>query len=300
MACCTFHCFCACTSKRPLPSSESSIFSERLIFIAHLRLQSLNLLASFYFGYNAVSWSISAEFFFYAIFPFVFKRSFRYSFYLLIISSFSTLLLSFLLSFVDLEYFSSSNYDNFDLNGFLYINPLFRLPEFLFGIFIYRISFESLYLNSSSKISSIFLKYFINNDFLMSFAIILLFYFGFQRSFPLSTAILTLDFALMQFKSAIFFGFAIKLIASSTCFIAKFLSLRPFVFLGNISFAFYMLHQPIMIRMSQSGGIIFAGFDILEPSLISVLFASLLMSVLCFFLVEKPIKYIYTQRSLLS
>ena len=132
----------------PLPSS---VFSPGLVLLSNIFcLQSLIPIPSFYFGYNAVSWSISTELFFYLIFPWLVKLNpFRLSVLFLVLSSLICTA-SYLLASVPFQpsRICISMYLQFMV---LYINPVFRLPEFIIGILAFKINFLALASDYSSK-----------------------------------------------------------------------------------------------------------------------------------------------------
>ena len=161
--------------------TQSSIFPDALVFIVHiLCLQSLIPISSFYFAFNAVAWSISAEFVFYLLFPYVLPCKLRHILVLIIFNSLFLFLCSLVLNFFDLEYFSSSNYDLFDLNGFLYINPVARFPEFLVGILAFKIYSLPIFSKFISQLALMRLRsrsFFILTE---NIILLLIFYFAFS------------------------------------------------------------------------------------------------------------------------
>ena len=60
------------------------------------------------------------------------------------------------------------------------------------------------------------------------------------------------------------------------------------VLLGEISYGVYLYHQPLMIFSVQSGGLKFAGIQILPQSFIVILLATLVLAVASFFWIERP------------
>lgn len=96
-----------------------------------LMIQSWVPIASWYFSYNAVSWSISTEFFFYVAFVFM---SFRWqtTFWWKLIGCVALLwLLMAVGSSLKLPAFTP---DTVSLHGLLYVGPLARLLEFVSGM----------------------------------------------------------------------------------------------------------------------------------------------------------------------
>tara|TARA_B100000035_G_scaffold312899_1_gene325356 strand:- start:329 stop:1489 length:1161 start_codon:yes stop_codon:yes gene_type:complete len=276
-----------------LPSSlylplESSIFSSAAVLTTHIFcIQAFFPISSFYFGFNAVSWSISAELFFYALFPFVIRLK---TSKLLLCTISYTLFLLFFASYLnrfELEFFSSSNYDFIDINGLLYINPLARLPEFLIGVLAFKVFSSPYYNKFFAQYARLKLRIKLFYYLLDVLIMFLLLSFAFGRSLSFTTRLELLDFSILQLNAAIFFAIIILMCISSFGLISKILSLRLFVSLGNLSFSFYLLHQPIMIRASQVGSINIGGFPLFHSSFLSVLFYSLLISLLFHYFIEK-------------
>ena len=274
--------------------TQSSFFPDTLVFIVHiLCLQSIIPISSFYFSFNAVAWSISAEFIFYLLFPYVLPCKLRHIMALVILNLLFLLLCSFVLNFFDLEYFSSSNYDLFDLNGFLYINPVARFPEFLVGILAFKIYSLPIFSKFISQLALMRLRSRPLFALTENIILLLIFYFAFSPQFlPLSSCPKSLEIVLLHLKSASFFALGILYFASFDSPISRILSGRLFVFLGQISFSFYLFHQPIMIRAAQLEGVNLFGISFLYPHFFCVVL-SLLFSVLAYFLVEKKFSNLY-------
>ncbi len=98
-----------------------------------LLLQSWVPRIDYYFSYNAVSWSISTEMFFYVAFLFLvinFSRSWHWKFL--------SLMLFWVLLFIAAEFLNipgyRPDYTGVNLPGLFYVNPLARLNEFVTGM----------------------------------------------------------------------------------------------------------------------------------------------------------------------
>lgn len=107
-------------------------------------LQSWVPLSKYYFSYNAVSWSISTEFAFYFAFPFLLLAARKYGRAALLAPIAITALLLIASVSMGLPDFSLDG--GITSTGLLYINPLSRLIEFSFGMFMYEV-----YLSTKSK-----------------------------------------------------------------------------------------------------------------------------------------------------
>ena len=225
---------------------------------------------SFYFGYNAVAWSIFTEIFFYFLFPYLNRLNcknnittcWQYS---------DCIHYIILFVFYCCTIFSQNYLDSLSLHGIAYIHPFFRLPEFIFGILAYKLSLALL--NSRVPINILFkcilrfLKYPIFVD-ILCFSFI---YFCFSPSSPLDFAPASVQITLSQIKSGFGFSLFICLISNFDCCLRRLFSMRPFVFLGRISLGFYLFHQPLMIRFSNLGGFDFTNYALLDADIIAIL-----------------------------
>ena len=190
-------------------------------FLSNLFLvQSFVPIEEVYFGFNAVSWSISNELFYYVMFPFLLlllykKRQLLFIFILLVV----TLLLVMLMAPETQHIYLFA------------INPLFRITDFILGILLYSLYekgiFSRLFTNKKSAT-------FIETGGFILLAGFLIFHsyipFGLRLSmyYWIPMMIIILSFAYQAGK------------------ISLWLSHRHFILLGEISFSFYMLHGLIM------------------------------------------------------
>lgn len=180
--------------------------------------QSFIPIKELYFSFNGPSWSISCEAFFYLCFPYLlilFNKLGKFKYYLTAILASIIIILT--------------NYISPNLqHGLFYINPLFRIVDFILGIVIY-----DLYIN---------LK---NQKTLVDFTILEF----------LSIAIFVLFFSLRDSVTdtslySIFYWIPIMTIILIFAFqqgaISKILSHKYAIWLGEISFGFYMIHHLVM------------------------------------------------------
>jgi len=183
------------------------------------------LLQSFYpiegIKFNAVSWSLSDEMFFYLLFPFIIywliksRRSFLPAFVLAI-----TVLIA-------LVYI----YRNNDLAEWIfYTNPVSRVMDFAMGIGLYNICKSGILDKWRTKISPTLLE-------IAGICILVGFY---------SSAI----FIPQVYRHAMWYWIPVSVLIYIFYYqagtISKFLSRRILVLLGEISFSFYMFHTMVL------------------------------------------------------
>jgi len=277
-----------------LPSIDSDWTLGAVFAINILGLQAWFPIPSVFFGINAVTWSISAEASFYAFFPFLHKRNTKQL--LLGLGVFAALgfLVAYLVSVTGMPGFAPERLNNQVWEGYLYINPIARMPEFIFGIFAYKIFSSNFLRLVLARLVTL------NNThtlFLSIFEIGLFFLFGWLAFkgflFPVS---LPLQVVFNQWFSALCFCSLLVVTSISRGFLCQFLSWPPLVCLGEISFGLYLYHQPIMVRAAQVGGLSVFDQQLLPARLMPVLAWSLVVSMLSFFCLEKPAQSLLRSR----
>jgi len=179
-------------------------------------VQSFIPIKEYFFSFNGVSWSISNEMFFYVAFPvliFLFSKFKKYIFLVLLIP---------LLIIIARQ--------SEDVNHWVYyINPLFRIADFFLGIVLHHL----------------YIKY-KDHKVLKDHATVLEI-----------TAILTFlgfyffkDHVHQDYRWSLYYWlpmtFLIFIFAMQSGRISKILSKRVCMWLGEISFAFYMIHQLVI------------------------------------------------------
>ena len=271
-----------------LPASQSLSATILFGFLNLIGLQAWFPIPSVFFSFNAVCWSISVESFFYAIFPFLSRLTVRKIALILLCSSLVPLLFVLMCNIYRLPGFSASTLNSVVWEGFLYINPLARLPEFILGIIVCRCFLflsSNNYFGIRNSLSSRYLP--LISPFLGSISILLFSYLGFH-SFNWSFNPF-INYILTRWSSAI--NFALLIMAASSCqgLLCQFLRWPPLVFLGEISYGIYLYHQPLMIRAAQAGGFEFAGIQILQSSFFPLLGWTLLFSSISFYALEVPV-----------
>jgi peptidoglycan/LPS O-acetylase OafA/YrhL len=215
--------------------------------------------SAYYFSYNAASWSISTEMFFYLAFPLLLYQ-WNKSWLLKLV--FSGALLIVLIAVTN--NFSLPNYgdpgtgsDGFlvSKHGLLYINPLSRIFEFIFGMCVAR-----AWRNSKST-SSVF------SATLYELSAIVLcglsMYYGSNiTQWCRENIFLGASVAQWFMHSGSFFAFGllIYVIAQGRGIFSKILANSFLVLLGEISYSLYLIHQ-ILLTLYRQHGLEFQSFS---------------------------------------
>ncbi len=235
---------------------------------------------------NGVSWSISTEMFFYLMFP-LFLLGGQKKFWI----KYFSLLGAMLLLIPGVNMLSHTGWTTFDFKSIGHCNPLFRLPEFCTGMAI-----GFIYLNRSKLIDSNAKRnlWFDTTLEAIALASVVAYMIGVQKS-GISQWLMKVEWgsvflsSLFRFTSGcLVFAFVIYTFARTRGLFGKLFSTRLFVFLGEVSFAFYMVHQIVIkmvMRMARY-------FDGISPIVVAtcVGLIALGFSVLLFKLVEMPCK----------
>lgn len=213
---------------------------------------------TFFFSFNAPAWSISNEMFFYIIFPFlILINNLKSIVYILI-----PLLLILGIVLIPDDYHKT----------IFYVNPVIRSLDFILGILLYCLFSRKKFVSHFSTVKKatilevlsvvIFLLFFIpHNIFIRGFR------FSIYYWIPMCIIIYTF--------------------AQNKGLISKILSNKTLVFLGEISFGFYMIHYLII----SYGNILNEKytFNINEILLCVIYFViTFMLSCLSFIYYEKP------------
>lgn len=196
----------------------------------------------FYFSYNAVSWSVSVEFFFYIFFPFLLVLHKRYGWGVLIMPITFPLIISFYCAYYNIPLYGESN--ELTSSSVLYINPISRMAEFALGMLLYYFyEKKSIVLvdNDYNKTKWTLIEIF--SFFILVTALIL------AKKMPETLTSIKLTPFLYWYSAAgsfLFFGILILVFSLKRGSISKLLSIPFFVYLGEISFAIYMTHQIVL------------------------------------------------------
>lgn len=238
-----------------------------LIYNAFL-LQSYIPDKEYYFSYNAPSWSISDEMFFYALFPILISISYKFkSIYKIILC----------IAFVSVIFLMNIFLPEEKTHYWLYISPFIRVFDFILGIFLFDVCLyikeKKLNLHKNT------------HSFLEVFAFIILIVFlllknHFEIHYRYSLYY-WLPMCLIILTSASTF------ISNKKSLVTSILSQRTLVYLGEISFSFYLIHYLVIIFVSKHNG--FMGVHLQSTSLAFMMFIiTLITSIFAFEKIEKP------------
>jgi len=224
-------------------------------------------------SFNYPGWTISCEFFFYFLFPFliVFMRKRRNAFKNFVwIYFISSLIISHTLYFISQKSLSGAEKK---LIGTLYLHPVFLSSIFICGMWCGKLYIEN-------RIN--FFKNNWNNVICALVSIVLI--FAIKYYIPVGSY---LSGGLMV---PIYFMF-ITSVTSFTKTQSAIFSSKPFVFLGEISYGIYILQYPVNVFFSHYVFEITNGQSLLYYLLTLIGFASV-----THYLVEKPFKKIILDR----
>jgi peptidoglycan/LPS O-acetylase OafA/YrhL len=255
-----------------------------LIVTANLLLmQAWIPLRDFYFSLNAVSWSISTEMAFYLLFPVLilgFKSNWRWKLFGAAALLIGLMFLCTVLRIPDY----SDHYNGVTTNGLLYISPLGRLFEFVLGMccgmWWHRIR---------PRLGANMIAWTVAEVAAFGFALWCLQYgisaiAGLVQSSPLRAGQEWLGHA------GGCFGFAVLIwvMASGTGLIGRSLTFPPLIFLGEISYGVYLLHQVLIVGYSIHLEVMPPIPAVLQwPAFLAVL---LTISSLSYLLLEQPLR----------
>lgn len=174
------------------------------------------------FGFNFPSWSLSVEFFFYILFPFIFILYKRYSLKVIFVVIFMIWILSQMIVInLPIIYQTDNKIAFRDVN---YYFPLLHLNQFLIGNFCGLFFLKKKF------------RYKYNGLIVVLLSIGLIAVLSAFKNININDGIL-----------AFYFAVIIYFMASDNGVISKFLSKKPFVLLGEVSYAIYILQFPIYV-----------------------------------------------------
>lgn len=226
-----------------------------------LLIQSFFSDQDIYFSLNSPSWSISDEMFFYLLFPFVIFLNRSKKILLFILFMFLIYVLNYKLS------------DNLK-HYWLYISPIIRFSDFLLGILLFDIfeKVKRVYAKTKSPLIFelfaifLFIAFFIFHD-----EIDLGYRYSIYYWIPMSLIILI---------------FSLSKVVYSQNSVSNILSNKYLVWLGEISFCFYLIHLLVIQVMNHIRVKLSLNIDLL---LFSIFIFTLIASAIAYKFIEKPL-----------
>lgn len=243
-----------------------------------LLLQSWVPLPHYFFSFNGVSWSISTEMFFYAMFPLLIWNWER--------SKWVKLAGSAVLAGVCIAWARASHVpllsttNTLSIDGLVYIFPPARLLEFTIGILTAWawMKYRHCLVGYATSIQ---------------IASILLVAFGVPTVVKIAGILAWHDMVssatakwLFESGSAPIFALAIFSMAIPNGAMARLLSARPLVLLGEISFSLYLTHQLLMRAFGVSGSL--SAFGSMPHQFFMYWLFALALSFFLWTFIEKP------------
>lgn len=245
-----------------------------------LLLQSLIPLLPWHYSLNAVSWSISTEFFFYALFPFILPVARKRPKSLALAAAILVLLMVTLSSLLKLSIVEPSG--GVTAWGVLYISPITRLAEFMAGMAAYQ---AALKMHAGSNLWSRSKATWLE---LLALFLVILSMSGLTWISKNLLATITPQLSVWVLVAGSFAPFCIliTIFSGQRGAVSAFLKWRPLVYLGKISFSLYMVHQLVIRFMYKWNG---GGFES-DWLVFYVLYwsISLLCAAALFHLIEQP------------
>lgn len=224
-------------------SSVQVLFPEHTtIKVIGAALSNLTLIQAWFptngvhFSFNGVAWSISVELFYYALFPFLILLIARYRSLLTIKRIVSIMIVLWVL--VTILFLTQQSYVD---DWKLYIFPLARLVDFVIGILLGMIFIQAKQSRRAQRLieTTRFTRLEVASVLVVIAAIAVS---------PLLPQSLRFGLWMMPFLVCMICIFSFQ-----RGLISKMLSYKPFVFLGEISFSFYMIHQLIIRYVTLLG-----------------------------------------------
>lgn len=218
-----------------------------------LMLQSLIPIPDVYFAFNSVSWSISVEWCFYLLFPFVLWGLRRRIWATMVMVLAVGLILTALAMALGWSGFDPAALAEPSWHGLVYINPLTRLWEFAVGILAGR-----LWLTTSlrSSIRLLLQQGFRNGRgwlapslevLLIGVCLVCAYWVLPQGIVWAVPAAAPLQLLLLQWTSALCLVVVVVVLAAeSSAFSRQWMAQPLMLRLGELSFGVYLMHQPLM------------------------------------------------------
>ncbi len=211
-----------------------------------------------FFSFNEVSWSISTEFGFYLLFPFLiadFEHTWKWK---LVVSALIVIALIIVSNILKIP--SDREADNaISYPGLLYVNPLGRLFEFVLGMIACRVWTKSMQCWPShfvlASIIEIMATIILIGSFMWTSCFDMLAFWVAKQDWVFTYSCIErlngwIGIAgwsyLMESGSCISFAAFIVIMAGQKGILSRILSYKILVFLGEISYSVYLFHQIIL------------------------------------------------------
>jgi peptidoglycan/LPS O-acetylase OafA/YrhL len=214
-------------------------FSAFEIFQFVFMLHSLNPEIGVYWAINGPAWSISTEFVFYLALPMISALTLRYRGAAL--AGVCAWVVAYLVAV------ASVPLDENQLTGLVYISPLARILEFALGVYVCEVWVAAKERGSAPQTG-------VAAELGALVGVALVMYFSEAASTLVGGVLgrtferyVEVAFAAPAFAALIF------VFASNAGPISKLLSRRPFVLLGEISFALYLVHVTMLHYVGNTG-----------------------------------------------
>ena len=191
-----------------------------------------------YFSYNAPSWSISTELFFYIAFPVLIFQWAKSWWWKWIASAILIIALIWLADFLHLPI--ESQKDEPSMNGLLYVSPLARLFEFTTGMVAYT-AFQKLQSLSRKLNDFVFTSLEILVITLAGYSIVTFASLVFLAPYFSDTGMQWLGHA----SDVLIFPVVVVVFAFGRGWLSRLFGSTPMIFLGEISFSIYLVHALI-------------------------------------------------------
>lgn len=253
----------------PIIDGQSLYIYLTRIALNLLLLQSYVPYRNINFDFNGVTWTLSLEITFYLLFLYFRKISNKQ----LIIT---ILLLLFIK--ISLETFWYIYSIQAYKHWLFFVFPLFRLPEFLIGILLCRLYLENKQVFMLFRFDPLLIVF-------MNMVITGLFHYY-----------ISTEFIYLYSTIPAIFGFLILLSCLSISNNSKsYLNNKCLLFLGESSFAIYLIHQPIFNGARKFIPLII-GFKINVEIMLIIGIISIIIAILYFYYVEQRISYNFRKR----
>ena len=266
-----------------LPGSFYSILQTNHFFIALLNLllvQGWIPVREIFFSFNAITWAVSAEVFFYLLFPFLVKDLERTYFQKLLLSLLMALGIIIICNVAHLPADKSALPGEISRAGLVYINPLCRLFEFVLGMcvaLIWRKYHHTIKLDK--RVGSLL-------EIVAAGLVLLSVHYSLSSTHLAGFLGQAGSAYIRHSGSSIAFAFLIFIVAFEQGFISQILNFNVLVVLGEASYSIFLLHQ-IILRFYTNHSILFSQ---IPQVLLYILFLILLLAGSFFMLIviERP------------